>query len=65
MNPLRSRVHRLVDRLSDEDLEDVWIAMRNYYYDSYVLKAIADAKATLRPGDTLNREEALRFLLML
>lgn len=65
MNPLRSRVHHLIDRLSDEDLEDIWLALKNYYYDAYVLKAVYEAKEMLQPGDTLTREEALRFLLML
>ncbi|OLP19014.1 hypothetical protein BST81_07255 [Leptolyngbya sp. 'hensonii'] len=64
MNPLRSRVHRLVDRLSEEDLENIWMALKGLYYDSYMLKAIQDAKATLTPGDSLTREEALRSLLL-
>lgn len=65
MNPLRSRAHRLIDRLSDEDLQNVWPALQEIYYDTYLLRAIQEGKQTLKPGDTLNREEALRWLLML
>jgi len=65
MNPLRSRLHRIVDRLSDDELEELWTIATEFYYDSYMLRAIQEAKQTFKPGDTFKRDEALQLLLML
>lgn len=65
MNPLRSRIHRLIDRLSDEELEEIWPILEALYYDFYMLRAVHEAKQILQPGDTLTREEALRSLPLL
>lgn len=62
INPLRSRVHRLIDRLSDEELEIVWIVLEEMYCDFYLLRAIQESKQTLQPGDTFTHEEALQLL---
>jgi len=56
----RARVHDVVDELSDEDLVNLWSAIAEVYYDSYVLKAIQSAKRS--PGDSFTLDEALRFL---
>ncbi|MGL5080500.1 MAG: hypothetical protein ACRC8A_03350 [Microcoleaceae cyanobacterium] len=62
MTPLRKQLHQLVDRLSDEDLETAWGLLVTFYYDSSMLKAIQDAQATLRPGDSLTYEETIQVL---
>ena len=69
MNFLRGRLQLLaeqlpdlIDQLSDENLEDVWKVLQPLYYDLYMLGAMQEAMRTVRPGDVLTREEALRFL---
>lgn len=62
MNLLKNRVNRLIDHLDDRELESVWTILEKSYYDFYVLRAIQDAKEALQPGDSLTREEAMRFL---
>lgn len=52
----------LIDQLSDENLEDAWKVLQPLYYDLYMLGAMQEAMRTVRPGDVLTREEALRFL---
>lgn len=56
----RARIHDVIDELSDEDLVNLWSAIAEVYYDSYMLKAIQTAKRS--PGDSLTHEEALQFL---
>jgi hypothetical protein len=65
MNPLRSRVHHLIDQLLDEEVESLWPVLEALYYDFYMIRAIEESKQTLQPGDTLTREEALRSLPLL
>lgn len=62
MNSVRSKTYRLIDQLSDDELVMVWGVLEPLHYDLYLLKAIQDAKKSLSPGDSLTREEALRFL---
>jgi len=62
MNLLKSRVNRLIEHLSDRELESVWTILEKSYYDFYVLRGIQEAKEALQPGDSLTREEAIRFL---
>lgn len=69
MNFLRGRLQLLaeqlpdlIDQLSDENLEDVWKVLQPLYYDLYMLGAMQEAMRTVRPGDVLTREEALRLL---
>lgn len=69
MNFLRGRLQLLteqlpdlIDQLSDENLEDAWKVLQPLYYDLYMLGAMQEAMRTVRPGDVLTREEALRFL---
>ncbi|MDX2244297.1 MAG: hypothetical protein NW224_26790 [Leptolyngbyaceae cyanobacterium bins.302] len=56
----RTRVHEVIDELSDEDLAELWTVMAELYYDAYILKAIQAAKRS--PGDSFTADEALRFL---
>ncbi len=69
MNLLRGRLQRLtqqlpglIDQLSDEDLADAWMVLQPLYYDLYILAAMQESMRTVRPGDALTLEEALRFL---
>ena len=69
MNLLRARLHclieqlpNLVEQLPDESLADVWIVLQPLYYDLYMLGAMQESMRTVRPGDVLTREEALRLL---
>ncbi|MFM6191365.1 MAG: hypothetical protein ACKPEN_11520 [Planktothrix sp.] len=62
MNPLRKKLHYLIDRISEEDLGKAWKSLQALFYDRYMLKAIEEAKETLKPGDSLTYEEALELL---
>jgi len=56
----RTRVHAVIDQLSDEDLMGLWQVIAEAYYDTYMLKAIQTAKRS--PGDSFTCDEAMRFL---
>ncbi|HBL57991.1 MAG TPA: hypothetical protein DDZ80_05475 [Cyanobacteria bacterium UBA8803] len=69
MNLLRGRLQRLTQQLSsiieqlpDESLADAWQVLQPLYYDLYMLTAIQESMQTIRPGDAMTREEALRLL---
>ncbi len=56
MNLLKSRVNRLIEHLSDRELESVWTILEKSYYDFYVLRGLQEAKEALQPGDSLTRK---------
>ncbi|WP_228041736.1 hypothetical protein [Planktothrix mougeotii] len=62
INPLRKKLHYLVDQISEEDLGKAWKSLQTLFYDTYMLKAIQEAKETLTPGDSLTYDEALELL---
>lgn len=62
MNLLKDRAHHLINQLTDEELKSLWPTLTTLYYDFYMLRAIAAAKQSLQPGDTLTREEAMQVL---
>ncbi|HEY9616268.1 MAG TPA: hypothetical protein V6C64_05490 [Microcoleaceae cyanobacterium] len=62
VNSLRTRVHQLIDQLSDDELVDIWAVLSELYWDAYMIQAIQVSKQSLKPGDTFTREEALRVL---
>lgn len=62
MNLLRNRLHRLIDRMPEQELEIAWEYLDNFHCDNLMLKAIEKAKKNQRPGDTLTREEAEEIL---
>ncbi|MCY7323949.1 MAG: hypothetical protein LH660_19645 [Phormidesmis sp. CAN_BIN36] len=62
MNLFRSRAHHLIDSLSDQEIESLWVELETLYHDLYVLKAVEASQQAHRPGDTLTREDALRLL---
>ena len=62
MDLLRNRLHLLIDQLSDEEVQEMWVALADLCYDLYMLRVIQAAKQSLKPGDTFTREEALEFL---
>ena len=62
MNLFRSRAHHLIDRLSDQELESLWVELETLYHDLYMLKAVETSQQAHHPGDTLTREDALRLL---
>ncbi len=64
MGFMQNRIHRLLGRLSEQELEALWPLLEAFYYDSYMLQAAQRAQKTCKPGDVLTREEALRFLLL-
>lgn len=59
---IKSRIHRLLDSLSEEELQIIWPMLEELYYDFYLLRAIQQAKQEVKPGDSFTREEAVRFL---
>jgi hypothetical protein len=69
MNLLRGRLQRLmeqlpglIDQLPDESLTEAWTVLQPLYYDLYILGAMQESRRSVRPGDSLTREEALRLL---
>ncbi|MEQ8970456.1 MAG: hypothetical protein RIE73_08680 [Coleofasciculus sp. C1-SOL-03] len=69
MNLLRGRLQRLtqqlpdlIEHLPDESLADAWKVLQPLYYDLYMLSAMQESMRTIRPGDAMTREEALRLL---
>ncbi|HAG81874.1 MAG TPA: hypothetical protein DCL61_12090, partial [Cyanobacteria bacterium UBA12227] len=69
MSVLRGRLHRLtqqlpsvIEQLPDESLADAWNVLQALYYDLYMLTAIQESMYSIRPGDAMTREEALRLL---
>jgi hypothetical protein len=62
INPLRKKLHYLVDQISEEDLRKAWKFLQTLIYDTYMLKAIQEAKENLRPGDSLTYDEALQMV---
>ncbi len=62
INPLRKKLHYLVDQICEEDLGKAWKSLQTLIYDTYMLKAIQEAKENLRPGDSLTYDEALEML---
>lgn len=65
MSLLKDRAHRLVEQLAEDELLEVWLVLAELYCDCYMLRATQASKQTMKPGDTLTREEALRFLSLL
>ncbi len=62
MTTSRKKLHDLIDRLSEQELETALELMTTLYYDLFMLKAIQYAQQTLKPGDSLTTEEAIRGL---
>jgi hypothetical protein len=69
MNLLRGRLLLLTEQLPDliaqlpdESLEDAWKVLHPLYHDLYILAAMQQSRRTIRPGDLITREEALRLL---
>ncbi|AFY80322.1 hypothetical protein [Oscillatoria acuminata] len=69
MKLLKKRVRSLlvqlyeeVELLPDDDLQQVGAVVESLYYDLYVLRFIQQANRSVKPGDSLTREEALRYL---
>lgn len=63
-NSLRKQMHRLVDKLADEELELTWQAMLDLHCDHITFKAIQEAKSSQQPWDMLSHEEAVRLLAL-
>lgn len=61
-NLLRNRLHRLIALMDESDLPGGWEFLETFHYDASMLRAIQEAKTTLKPGDTLTIEEALQVL---
>lgn len=69
MSVLRGRLQRLtqklpmvIEQLPDESLGDAWTVLESLYFDLYMLNAIQESMYSIRPGDAMTREEALRLL---
>lgn len=65
MNLVRIRMHHLIEQISDQDLQIVWGVVQALYFDSYMLKAIKEAKSSQHPWDILNHDEAIRQLMFM
>ena len=60
---LRQKIHKLIDELSDEELEKVWDVFYALHCDLYMMKAIEQAKSSQQPWNILSHEEAVRQLV--
>jgi len=58
----RQQIHDLVDGLPEEYLNQVWAFLAPLSADVYVLTMMHATIDTIKPGDFMNREEALGFL---
>jgi hypothetical protein len=63
MQSVRDRAHKLINLMSDEDLDVLWATMQTQFYDLYLLGAVQSAKENFKPGDVLTREEALVLVM--
>ena len=62
MENLRNKIHRLIEQLSEDELENTWEAVYTLRCDFQMKKAIQEAKDFQQPWDFLDREEALQNL---
>ena len=62
MTTSRKKLHDLIDRLADEELDSALELMTTLYYNLFMLKAIQYAQRTLKPGDSFTTEEAIQTL---
>ena len=63
LNRLTSLLSNLIEQISEEEqLEEALLILQPLYYDLYMLKAIRESKRSVRPGDSMTYEEAVRFL---
>jgi hypothetical protein len=59
---VRDKLRRLINQMSEQELNEAWFYLRNLHDDHLMLKGIEKAKLSLRPGDTFTKEEALQFM---
>ena len=60
---LRQKIHKLIDELTDEEIEQVWDVVYALHCDLYMMKAIEQTKNSQQPWNILSHEEAVRQLL--
>jgi hypothetical protein len=63
LNRLTNLLSQFIEQLSqEEELEEALLILQPLYYDLYMLKAIRESQRTVRPGDSMTYEEAVRVL---
>ncbi|BAZ14059.1 hypothetical protein NIES4071_58990 [Calothrix sp. NIES-4071] len=62
MSVLRPQLHKLIEQMTDDELQVVWSVVYALHCDYKVLKAIQSVKQLQQPWDTLTHEEAVRNL---
>ena len=64
MDNLRKKIHKLIEQLSEDELEKTWETVYTLLCDFQVKKAIQEVKDSQQPWDFLTHDEALQFLKM-
>ncbi|MBF2065437.1 MAG: hypothetical protein IGS39_13595 [Calothrix sp. C42_A2020_038] len=64
MELLRIKLHRLIEELQEEELEQAWDLIYGLHCDFEMLEAIQQVKRLQQPWDTLTHDEAVRYLTM-
>lgn len=62
MENLRNKIHRLIEQLSEDELEKTFQTVHNLRCDFQMVKAIQEVKDFQQPWDFLNDEEAMKYL---
>ncbi|MEL6163373.1 MAG: hypothetical protein AAFR37_06300 [Cyanobacteria bacterium J06628_3] len=62
MENLRNRIHRLIEQLSEDELEKTFQTVHTLRCDFQMIKAIEKVKDSQQPWDFLSDEEAMEYL---
>ncbi|BAY84940.1 hypothetical protein NIES267_44380 [Calothrix parasitica NIES-267] len=62
MENLRDKIHRLIEQLSEDELEKTWETVHTLRCDFQMIKAMQEVKDSQQPWDFLNDEEAIKYL---
>lgn len=62
MENLRKKIHRLIEQLSEDELEQTWETVHTLRCDFQMKKAIQEVKDSQQPWDFLTYEEAIQYL---
>ncbi len=62
MENLRKKIHRLIEQLSEDELEKTWETVHTLSCDFQMIKAMQEVKDSQQPWDFLNDEEAMKYL---
>jgi len=62
MENLRNKIHRLIEQLSEDELQKTWETVHTLRCDFQMIKAFQEVKDSQQPWDFLSYEEAIEYL---